>query len=91
MDFIKKAVSSAGSGNQSNNQQEQQQQQQPQGGDNQNQQSGQQKDYGDKAFDFISKKAGLNLNPDQEEKITDGARTAYEKYSGKKVDPKYSN
>lgn len=34
------------------------------------------------AFDFVAKKAGLNLSREQEEKITDGARQAYEKYSG---------
>ncbi|OAA45419.1 hypothetical protein NOR_03208 [Metarhizium rileyi] len=99
MDFLKKAVSSAqgagGSGSDNNSQQQQQQQQQ-QGGDNNNsnnnQQGGDQKqDYGDKAFGFVAKKAGLNLSREQEEKITDGAREAYEKYSGKNVDPKYSN
>lgn len=34
------------------------------------------------AFDFVSKKAGLNLNPMIEEKITDGIRTYYEKETG---------
>ncbi|KID88323.1 hypothetical protein MGU_04733 [Metarhizium guizhouense ARSEF 977] len=105
MDFLKQAVNSAqgagGNSNKDNNNQQQQQQggdnQQNQGGNssnnnNQNQQGGdQQQDYGDKAFDFVAKKAGLNLSREQEEKITDGARQAYEKYSGKSVDSKYSN
>ncbi|KJK84351.1 hypothetical protein H634G_00715 [Metarhizium anisopliae BRIP 53293] len=107
MDFLKQAVNSAqGAGGNSNNDNNNNQQQQQQGGDNQqnqggnsssnnntqNQQGGdQQQDYGDKAFDFVAKKAGLNLSREQEEKITDGARQAYEKYSGKNVDPKYSN
>lgn len=34
------------------------------------------------AFDAISKKAGHDFTPQQDEKITDGARAAYEKYSG---------
>ncbi|KAH7395423.1 hypothetical protein BKA64DRAFT_708816 [Cadophora sp. MPI-SDFR-AT-0126] len=48
-------------------------------------------DYGDKAFDFISKKSGYNIDPSTGEKITDGARGLYEKQTGSKVDPKYSN
>jgi len=48
-------------------------------------------DYGDKAFDFISKKTGYKVDPNTSEKITDGARGLYEKQSGKKVDPKWSN
>ncbi|OAQ66395.1 hypothetical protein VFPPC_07957 [Pochonia chlamydosporia 170] len=94
MDFLKKAVDSAKKAGSSSNNNQQQQQQQQQGGDNQNQnqQGGEQKqDYGDKAFGFLSKKAGLKLSSDQQEKVTDGARGAYEKFSGKKVDPKYSN
>ncbi|EFY91982.1 hypothetical protein MAC_01930 [Metarhizium acridum CQMa 102] len=108
MDFLKQAVNSAqgAGGNSNNNNNNNDQQQQQQGGDNQqnqggnnnnqNQQGGDQQDYGDKAFDFVAKKAGLNLSREQEEKITDGARQAYEKYSGvtvysKSVDPKYSN
>lgn len=31
---------------------------------------------------MINKKAGFNLGRDAQEKITDGARSAYEKYSG---------
>ncbi|ERS98792.1 uncharacterized protein SPSK_04686 [Sporothrix schenckii 1099-18] len=48
-------------------------------------------DYGDKAFNFVSKKTGHQVNPETSEKITDGARGAFEKVTGKKVDPKYSN
>lgn len=48
-------------------------------------------DYGDKAFDFISKKAGHDFSPEQDEKITDGLRMVYEKATGSKVDQKYSN
>lgn len=43
------------------------------------------------AFDFASKKAGYDLSPEMDEKVTDGLRSAYESYSGKKVDGKYSN
>jgi hypothetical protein len=43
----------------------------------------QNKDYGDKAFDAISKKTGHgNLNPSTSEKITDGARGLFEKATG---------
>ncbi|KAL1887916.1 hypothetical protein Sste5346_009920 [Sporothrix stenoceras] len=48
-------------------------------------------DYGDKAFDFVAKKSGHSVNRDTSEKITDGLRTGFEKLTGKKVDPKYSN
>merc|ERR1712225_141206 len=48
-------------------------------------------DYCDKAFGFISKKAGYNVDPNTGEKITDGARGLYEKQTGKKVNPKWSN
>jgi hypothetical protein len=48
-------------------------------------------DYGDKAFDFVSKKAGKDFDPKTDEKITDGARGLYEKATGSKVDSKYSN
>lgn len=40
------------------------------------------------AWQFASKKSGHDLAPDTDEKITDGMRGAYEKFSGKKVDPK---
>ncbi|POR39725.1 Uncharacterized protein TPAR_00087 [Tolypocladium paradoxum] len=75
MDFIKKAVAGA-TGSSSG-------QQKPQ--------EGQKQDYVDKAFDFLSKKSGHKLDPNVQEKITDGGRTAYEKATGKKVDPKISN
>ncbi|KAF4981854.1 hypothetical protein FZEAL_2433 [Fusarium zealandicum] len=48
-------------------------------------------DYIDKGFAFASSKAGFNMNKDTQEKVTDGARSAYEKQTGNKVDPKYSN
>lgn len=48
-------------------------------------------DYGDKGLDFIEKKTGHTLGRDTNEKITDGARGLYEKATGNKVDPKYSN
>ncbi|CAK7210161.1 hypothetical protein SBRCBS47491_000680 [Sporothrix bragantina] len=51
----------------------------------------QKEDYGDKAFDFIAKKSGHQVDRNTSEKITDGARGAFEKLTGKKVDPKYSN
>ncbi|KAG9241434.1 hypothetical protein BJ878DRAFT_520761 [Calycina marina] len=53
--------------------------------------AGQTQDYGDKAFDFVSKKSGHDFAPGTDEKITDGARGMYEKATGNKVDPKYSN
>lgn len=34
------------------------------------------------AWDFASKKAGHDFDRETDEKITDGARNAYEKYSG---------
>lgn len=43
------------------------------------------------AFDMGMKKSGHNMNRDTSEKITDGARSAFEKVTGKKVDPKISN
>jgi hypothetical protein len=39
-------------------------------------------DYGDKAFDALSKKSGHNINPSTSEKITDGARGLFEKATG---------
>ena len=48
-------------------------------------------DYGDKAFSMAAKKSGHNVNPNTAEKITDGARNLFEKATGKKVDPKFSN
>ncbi|KAK0106167.1 hypothetical protein ONS96_003814 [Cadophora gregata f. sp. sojae] len=48
-------------------------------------------DYGDKAFDFLAKKSGYKVDPATGEKITDGARGLYEKQTGKKLDPKWSN
>ncbi|KAG5938451.1 hypothetical protein E4U53_008005 [Claviceps sorghi] len=96
MDFLKKAAAAASSSGDKNANNENQPPPQSQGGDNnqdqnQNQQSADKQDYGDKAFDMINKKAGLNLSRDNQEMITDGARGAYEKFSGKQVDAKYSN
>ncbi|KKY31141.1 hypothetical protein UCDDA912_g08915 [Diaporthe ampelina] len=54
-------------------------------------QAGQKDDYVDKAFAFGAKKSGHNVNHNTAEKITDGARSLYEKATGKKVDPKISN
>ncbi|SPJ70601.1 uncharacterized protein FTOL_00329 [Fusarium torulosum] len=48
-------------------------------------------DYGDKAASFLNDKAGFNISKDNQEKATDFARSQYEKSSGSKVDPKYSN
>lgn len=44
--------------------------------------SKQKDDYGDKAFSAVNDKAGFGMSRDQQEKVTDGARDAYEKYSG---------
>ncbi|KJX99727.1 hypothetical protein TI39_contig353g00041 [Zymoseptoria brevis] len=82
MDFLKKAAGSMG------NKEGQQQGGQPAAG---GAPAGQKQDYGDKAFDTISKKAGHDFTPEQDEKITDGLRGAYEKFSGSKVNEKYSN
>ncbi|CAK7213861.1 hypothetical protein SCUCBS95973_001942 [Sporothrix curviconia] len=68
------------------------QNQQAAGGAANNAAAGAQKeDYGDKAFDFVAKKSGHSVDRNTSEKITDGARGAFEKLTGKKVDPKYSN
>ncbi|OQD70228.1 hypothetical protein PENDEC_c025G05574 [Penicillium decumbens] len=48
-------------------------------------------DYADKAFGFAASKSGHNVDRSTEEKITDAGRNAYEKMTGKKVDPKISN
>ncbi|KAJ5884739.1 hypothetical protein N7495_009249 [Penicillium taxi] len=53
-------------------------------------QSGQE-DYLDKALDFAEKKTGHSFGRDTNEKITDGAREQFEKFSGKKVPEKFSN
>jgi hypothetical protein len=44
--------------------------------------AGQHNDMGDKAFDAASKQSGHNVNPGTAEKITDGARGAFEKATG---------
>ncbi|KAJ9490545.1 hypothetical protein VN97_g2725 [Penicillium thymicola] len=76
MDFIKNAVSSAG-GNKEDKP-----------ADNNTQQND---DYVDKAFAAGVKKSGYNLDRSTQEKITDGAREAYEKVTGKPVSDKVSN
>lgn len=43
------------------------------------------------AFDMGMKKSGHNVDRNTSEKITDGAREAFEKATGKKVNPKISN
>lgn len=69
MDFVKNAVNKAsGKGDEKKS-------------DNKGS-SDQKQDYGDKAFSAVNDKAGWNLSRDQQEKVTDGARGAYEKYSG---------
>lgn len=68
MDFVKNAVSKAsGSGKDEDKKSS--------GGE-------QKQDYGDKAFSAVNDKAGFGMSRDQQEKVTDGARDAYEKYSG---------
>ncbi|KAJ6441047.1 T-complex protein 1 subunit zeta [Purpureocillium lavendulum] len=79
MDFVKKAAEGLkGSSGEKKDQP-------AQGGD------GQKEDYVDKAFGFASSKSGHTLSREQQEKITDGGRSAYEKATGSKVDPKISN
>ncbi|KAG9251070.1 uncharacterized protein F5Z01DRAFT_664516 [Emericellopsis atlantica] len=78
MDFVKKAASSMGGSSENK--------------DNKSENKGQQKDdYGDKAFSAVNDKAGWGISKENQEKITDGAREGYEKYSGSQVPDKYSN
>ncbi|KAJ5462771.1 hypothetical protein N7475_007715 [Penicillium sp. IBT 31633x] len=77
MDFIKNAVSNA-TGNKEEKVSE-------------NNNTQQNDDYVDKAFAAGVKKSGYNLDRNTQEKITDGAREAYEKFTGKQVNEKYSN
>jgi len=72
--------------NQNQTGQGQQQMQQPAAG-----QVGQKEDYGDKAFNMITKKAGHPVDRNTGEKITDAARGAFEKITGKPVNSKFSN
>ncbi|KAJ5836910.1 hypothetical protein N7447_002936 [Penicillium robsamsonii] len=76
MDFIKQAVSSAGGKHEDKPAENSTQQNQ---------------DYVDKAFAAGVKKSGFNLDSNMQEKITDGAREAYEKATGKQVSEKISN
>ncbi|EHK99648.1 hypothetical protein GLAREA_05019 [Glarea lozoyensis ATCC 20868] len=75
MDLFKKAKAAAGGSSSSS-------QQQP---------AGQKQDYGDKIIAAGTKKAGYNTTGEQNEKIGDTARGLYEKFTGKKVNPKFSN
>ncbi|KAG6052574.1 hypothetical protein E4U17_005651 [Claviceps sp. LM77 group G4] len=77
MDFVKKAAESV-KGNSGS-------------GQNPPAEGGQKQDYVDKAFSMGAKKSGHNINPGTQEKVTDAGRTAYEKMTGSKVDPKISN
>jgi len=82
MDFVNKAKNAMSSGDKSATTQ------QPATGQAGNAGS---EDYGDKGLDFVEKKSGHSMGRDTNEKITDGARGMYEKTTGSKVDPKYSN
>ncbi|KAK7529855.1 uncharacterized protein J3D65DRAFT_672247 [Phyllosticta citribraziliensis] len=53
--------------------------------------SAQKEDYVDKGLDSMEKKYGLPQNRDTNEKITDAARGAFEKVTGKNVPDKVSN
>ncbi|RMJ18869.1 hypothetical protein BHE90_008654 [Fusarium euwallaceae] len=75
MDFIKDAVNNV-KGQKAEGQKEEK--------------KGETQDYLDKGVAFASSKAGFNISPDNQEKATDFARGAYEKQTGKKVDPKIS-
>lgn len=87
MDFFKKGQEMLSGEN--NNQQQNTNQQAPQ--DGAAPAAGGSEDYGDKAFDFVSKKSGHTFDRNTSEKITDGVRGAYEKTTGNSVDAKYSN
>ena len=89
MDFLKKVTDQA-SGSHSNTNT-----QQPAGGAApvDGQAPAQQKDYGDKVADQLFNRSGYGnkVSESNREKITDFARGQYEKATGKKVDPKFSN
>ncbi|CAG8900228.1 unnamed protein product [Penicillium egyptiacum] len=76
MDFVKKAVASASG------------KKEDKPTDNNAQQND---DYLDKAFAAGVQKSGYNIDRNMQEKITDGAREAYEKATGKPVSDKISN
>lgn len=50
--------------------------------------AGGKEDYGDKGLDAAEKKMGVPQNRGVNEKVTDGARDAYEKQTGKNVSDK---
>ncbi|PHH60757.1 hypothetical protein CDD81_1295 [Ophiocordyceps australis] len=83
MDFVKKAVDSAKGGKEPTKEAGEAGKEggKEAGGD----------DYVDKAFSAAAKKSGHNIDRETQEKITDGGRTAYEKMTGSKVNPKISN
>ncbi|PHH68641.1 hypothetical protein CDD82_380 [Ophiocordyceps australis] len=81
MDFVKKAADSVKGGKEPTKE----------GGEGGKAGGAGDQDYVDKAFDFAAKKSGHNIDRETQEKITDGGRTAYEKATGSKVDPKISN
>ncbi|CAG8979730.1 hypothetical protein HYALB_00012376 [Hymenoscyphus albidus] len=89
MDFIKNATGGSSTNNNNN------QQVQPGAGgvqgQAQTQAQGQTDDYGDKGLAFAEKQSGHSLGRETNEKVTDGARGLYEKATGNKVDPKFSN
>ncbi|KJZ69814.1 hypothetical protein HIM_10793 [Hirsutella minnesotensis 3608] len=80
MDFVKKAaegIKGSSGGNQDPNQQQAN--------------NAPKDDYVDKAFGMGVKKSGHNIDRNTQEKITDAGRSAYEKATGSKVNPKISN
>ncbi|PHH75332.1 hypothetical protein CDD80_2463 [Ophiocordyceps camponoti-rufipedis] len=77
MDFVKKAADSVKGSSGSGN-----------AGNNQ---GGEKMDYVDKAFNTATQKSGHSMDRNTQEKITDAGRNAYEKATGKKVNPKISN
>ncbi|KAI0108837.1 hypothetical protein F4776DRAFT_643936 [Hypoxylon sp. NC0597] len=58
---------------------------------NNTQQPGEKKDLGDKIAGFMNKKEGNKFTDQQLETSTDKAREMYEKSTGNKVNPKFSN
>ncbi|OTA52086.1 hypothetical protein K449DRAFT_440944 [Hypoxylon sp. EC38] len=60
-------------------------------GSNNTQQTGEKKDIGDKIAGFVNKKEGNRFTDQQLESGTDKVREMYEKSTGNKVNPKFSN
>ncbi|KAI1394759.1 hypothetical protein F4819DRAFT_239413 [Hypoxylon fuscum] len=61
------------------------------GGSNNAQPTGEKKDFGDKIAGLVNKREGNKISDQQLETGTDKARELYEKSTGSKVDPKFSN